>query len=208
VNESVADPDAWSESAAGTVISRLVGRQSPSLVEELADLLIDTVHGGASIGFLAPLDRGAAVAWWRERVEAVPGGGQAVWVARDARRVLGTVGLLFPDKPNSRHRAELVKLMVHREGRGRGLGRALLATAERAAAEAGVTLLHLDTETGSPAERLYDMTGWTRVGQIPDYAADPRGTLRPTSVYYKRVGVGVTARKGSPVTAGAPAPTG
>nr|WP_202500460.1 GNAT family N-acetyltransferase [Streptomyces sp. SID5476] len=164
----------------------------------MADLLVDTVRGGASVGFLAPLDRAAAVAWWRERVEAVRSGGQAVWVARDGARVLGTVGLVFPDRPNSRHRAELVKLMVHRDGRGRGLGRALLATAERAAAEAGVTLLHLDTETGSPAERLYDGTGWTRIGQIPDYAADPHGTLRPTSVYYKRVGADVTPATAAP----------
>ncbi|MGW1672319.1 GNAT family N-acetyltransferase [Streptomyces sp. NPDC002324] len=198
MNETAADPEAPSESASGAVISRLTGRQPPSLVEGLADLLVDTVRGGASVGFLAPLDRAAAVAWWRERVEAVRGGGQAVWVARDGDRVLGTVGLLFPDRPNSRHRAELVKLMVHRDGRGRGLGRALLATAERAAAEAGVTLLHLDTETGSPAERLYDGAGWTRIGQIPDYAADPHGTLRPTSVYYKRVGADVAPATAAP----------
>ncbi|MFD9041408.1 GNAT family N-acetyltransferase [Streptomyces bottropensis] len=198
MNETAAGPEAPSKSASGAVISRLTGRQPPSLVEGLADLLVDTVRGGASVGFLAPLDRAAAVAWWRERVEAVRSGGQAVWVARDGARVLGTVGLVFPDRPNSRHRAELVKLMVHRDGRGRGLGRALLATAERAAAEAGVTLLHLDTETGSPAERLYDGTGWTRIGQIPDYAADPHGTLRPTSVYYKRVGADVTPATAAP----------
>ncbi|MFD9121785.1 GNAT family N-acetyltransferase [Streptomyces bottropensis] len=198
MNETAAGPEAPSKSASGAVISRLTGRQPPSLVEGLADLLVDTVRGGASVGFLAPLDRAAAVAWWRERVEAVRSGGQAVWVARDGARVLGTVGLVFPDRPNSRHRAELVKLMVHRDGRGRGLGRALLAAAERAAAEAGVTLLHLDTETGSPAERLYDGTGWTRIGQIPDYAADPHGTLRPTSVYYKRVGADVTPATAAP----------
>jgi GNAT superfamily N-acetyltransferase len=103
--------------------------------------------------------------------------------------VTGTVSLAFPDKANSRHRAELVKLMVHRAARGRGLGRDLLATAERAAAEAGITLLHLDTETGSPAETLYRSAGWTRVGAIPDYAATPAGDLHPTTIYYKRVGV-------------------
>jgi ribosomal protein S18 acetylase RimI-like enzyme len=156
--------------------------------EELADLLTDTVHGGASVGFLAPLDRAAAVAWWRERAAAVSAGGLAVWVTRAGGRVIGTVSLAFPDKPNSRHRAELVKLMVHRDGRGRGVGRALLSTAERAASAAGVTLLHLDTETDSPAESLYRSAGWTRLGAIPDYAADPTGTLRPTTIFYKQVG--------------------
>ncbi|WP_234342870.1 GNAT family N-acetyltransferase [Streptomyces fulvoviolaceus] len=157
-------------------------------MEELADLLVDTVDSGASIGFLAPLDRAAAVAWWKERAAARR---LAVWAAYDGGRIVGTVSLAFPDKPNSRHRAELVKLMVHRDARGRGLGRRLLATAEEAAAATGITLLHLDTETDSPAEHLYSTAGWTRAGVIPDYAEDPAGVLRPTTLYYKQVGADV-----------------
>ncbi|MFD5256914.1 GNAT family N-acetyltransferase [Streptomyces bobili] len=135
---------------------------------ELAGLLADTVAGGASVGFLAPLDRAQALAWWEGRAAGVAAGHPAVWAALDGDRVTGTVTLAFPDKPNSRHRAELVKLMVHRDARGQGLGRRLLATAEEAAAAAGVTLLHLDTETDSPAEHLYRTAGWTRAGIIPD----------------------------------------
>jgi ribosomal protein S18 acetylase RimI-like enzyme len=172
------------------IVSRLDDRQLAAAAEELADLLVDTVDGGASVGFLAPLDRAEAVAWWEERAGLVGTGRLALWAARDGRRTVGTVSLAFPDKPNSRHRAELVKLMVHREARGRGLGRRLLTTAEEAAARAGVTLLHLDTETDSPAERLYRSAGWTRAGVIPDYAADPAGVLRPTTLYYKHVPVG------------------
>ncbi|MGX9885342.1 N-acetyltransferase family protein [Streptomyces sp. NPDC002276] len=170
---------------------QLSAPQLLAVVEELADLLTDTVHDGASVGFLAPLDRAAAVTWWRERADAVSAGRLAVWAARDVERVVGTVSLAFADKPNSRHRAELVKLMVHRDARGRGLGRGLLTVAEDAAVAAGITLLHLDTETDSTAERLYDSAGWTRVGTIPDYAASPAGVLRPTTLYYKRVGAGV-----------------
>ncbi|MFE0452881.1 GNAT family N-acetyltransferase [Streptomyces sp. NPDC058914] len=159
-------------------------------VEGLADLLVDTVDGGASVGFLAPLDRAAAVAWWKERAGGVAAGQLAVWAAHDGDRVVGTVSLDFPDKPNSRHRAELVKLMVHRDARGQGLGRRLLVTAEEAAAAAGVSLLHLDTETDSPAEHLYHTAGWTRAGVIPDYAANPAGHLRPTTLYYKHLAAG------------------
>ncbi|KOV99182.1 acetyltransferase [Streptomyces sp. NRRL B-1140] len=158
----------------------------------LADLLADTVNGGASVGFLAPLARTQALAWWEERAADVAAGRLAVWAACEGGRVLGTVSLAFPTKTNSRHRAELVKLMVHPGARGRGLGRRLLATAEAAAAAAGVTLLHLDTETGSPAERLYRSEGWTPIGSIPDYAADPGGVLRPTTIYYKRVSAALT----------------
>jgi ribosomal protein S18 acetylase RimI-like enzyme len=158
--------------------------------EELAALLTDTVESGASIGFLAPMDAAEALAWWRERAAAVAAGHLAVWAVRDGGRVLATVSLAFPDKPNSSHRAEVVKLMVHRDARGRGLGRTLLTTAEEAAAAAGITLLHLDTETDSPAEHLYRSAGWTRVGVIPDYAASPGGVLCGTTIYYKRLPAG------------------
>lgn len=176
------------------IVTRLDEAQLRDRVGELADLLVDTVEGGASVGFLSPLDRTAALVWWQERVAAVAAGQLAVWAAREGERTVGTVGLAFPDKPNSRHRAELVKLMVHRDARGRGLGRRLLATAEEAAIEAGVTLLHLDTETDSLAEGLYGSAGWIRAGVIPDFAASPAGVLRPTTLYYKDLGATALTR--------------
>ncbi|MFG3027769.1 GNAT family N-acetyltransferase [Streptomyces sp. NPDC048253] len=171
-------------------VTRLDAPRLRARASELADLLVDAVDDGASLGFLAPLDRTAAEDWWKDRAQGVAAGQLAVWAAWDGERVVGTVGLAFPDKPNSRHRAELVKLMVHRDARGKGLGRTLLTAAEKSAVAAGVTLLHLDTETDSPAEHLYRTSGWTRAGVIPDYAASPAGVLRPTTLYYKQVGVG------------------
>jgi GNAT superfamily N-acetyltransferase len=176
------------------IVTRLDDAQLLDRVDELAGLLVDTVAGGASIGFLAPMDHAAAVAWWKERAASMAAGRLAAWAAYDGHRAVGTVGLAFPDKPNSRHRAELVKLMVHRDARGQGLGRRLLGTAEEAARSAGITLLHLDTETDSPAERLYGSADWTRAGVIPDYAADPGGVLRPTTLYYKRLGATAPTR--------------
>ena len=49
------------------------------------------------------------------------------------------------------------------------------------------TLLVLDTNEGSDAERLYARLGWQRVGSIPDFSIQPRGGLRATVVYYKRL---------------------
>lgn len=170
------------------IVERVDEHGVTALLDGLAWLLTDTVAGGASVGFLAPLGHAEAADWWRGRAAAVAAGRLSLWVAREEGRVAGTVSLALPDRPNSRHRAELVKLMVSREARGRGLGRRLLTTAEEAAAAAGITLLHLDTETGSPAEHLYRSAGWTRAGTIPDYATDPRGEPRPTTLYFKRVG--------------------
>lgn len=152
----------------------------------LAALLCDAVDGGASIGFLAPLEAAEAAAWWRTAAEDAERGVREVWAAYGpGDEVLGAVTLVRDGKANGRHRGEIARLVVHRSARGRGLGARLLATAEAHAAAQGLTLLVLDTETDSPAERLYRAAGWTPAGTVPDFAAAPDGTLRPTTLYYK-----------------------
>ncbi|ARQ68667.1 GNAT family N-acetyltransferase [Streptomyces marincola] len=151
---------------------------------ELGVLLADVVADGASIGFVAPFGAEEAAAWWAARAPAC-GDGLTVWTARVGRLLVGTAGLVRAPQANGRHRAEVVKLMVHPGARGRGVAAALLATAEQAAWESGVKLLLLDTETGSAAEHLYRSAGWTKFGEVPDYAADPAGTLRASSFFHK-----------------------
>ncbi|MEU7026273.1 GNAT family N-acetyltransferase [Streptomyces sp. NPDC046275] len=174
--------DGWCPGAAE--VRRLApGEVRERAAEGLAALLVDAVDDGASIGFLAPLDPAEAAAWWTEAA-----GVREVWAALDPRgRVLGAVTLARDGKANGRHRGEIARLVVHREARGQGIARRLLAAAEAHAAATGLTLLVLDTQTDSPAERLYRATGWTPAGTIPDFAADPSGTLRPTTLYYKRL---------------------
>ncbi|MDV9201960.1 GNAT family N-acetyltransferase, partial [Streptomyces sp. Wh19] len=65
------------------------GHELVTYADELAALLVDTVDGGSSVGFLAPLDREMAADWWRERAGAVDAGRLQVWIARDAERVAG-----------------------------------------------------------------------------------------------------------------------
>lgn len=149
----------------------------------LGALLVDAVDDGASVGFLAPLDPAEAAAWWTGVA-----GDREVWAAFGPDgSVTGAVTLLRTATANGRHRGEIARLLVHRAARGRALGRRLLAAAEARAAATGLTLLVLDTQTDSPAERLYRGAGWTPAGTIPDYAADPAGTLRATTLYYKRL---------------------
>ncbi|KPC78131.1 GNAT family N-acetyltransferase [Streptomyces sp. NRRL S-4] len=172
-------------------MTEIVPVSGPELVtyaDELAALLIESVEGGASVGFLASLDRTSAATWWRERAAAVEAGSQQVWIARDDERVAGTIGLVKAALPNARHRAEVAKLVVRPSARRRGIGRALLTALERSAAAEGLTLLVLDTETGCDAEHLYRSAGWNPCGSVPDYAADPYGTLRATTFYYKALG--------------------
>jgi GNAT superfamily N-acetyltransferase len=95
--------------------------------------------------------------------------------------------VVFASQPNQQHRAEIVKMLVHRSARGRGLGARLLAVAERTAARHGKTLLVLDTESDSAGERLYTRAGWVKLGEIPGYALDPDGHPKTGSFFYKQL---------------------
>ena len=64
-------------------------------VEALADVLIDCVEGGASVGFMLPLTRAHATAFWRRVAKAVASGDRALLIAEDAQGLCGTVQLLF-----------------------------------------------------------------------------------------------------------------
>lgn len=156
-------------------------------IEALAELLIDAIDSDAGVSFLHPLDVERAQGFWRGIAADVAAGDRALVVAEDDLGIVGTVQLVLAQPENQPHRADLSKMLVHRRGRRRGLGAALLAAIEQVARESGRTLLVLDTNTGSDAERLYARLGWQRVGEIPDYSIRPRGGLRATTVFYKRL---------------------
>jgi len=99
--------------------------------------------------------------------------------------IVGTVQVLLNLPENQPHRGDVAKMLVHRRARRLGVGAALLAAAERAALDAGRTLLVLDTVTNTDAYRLYTRQGWQRVGEIPSYALWPDGRPCPTTIFFK-----------------------
>jgi GNAT superfamily N-acetyltransferase len=159
-----------------------------SQIGELANVLIDCVEGGASVSFMHPLTRDRAVAFWHRVAQGVAAGQRALLVAEDERGLCGTVQLIIDVPENQPHRADLVKMLVHRRVRRQGLGAELMKAAEAMARQCGKSLLVLDAVTGGDAARLYERLGWVRVGDIPGYALMPRGELCSTTVFYRELG--------------------
>lgn len=153
----------------------------------LADVLLDCVAAGASVGFMASLTAAQAESLWRRVAADVASGRRALLVAEDSAGVCGTVQLLLDLPDNQPHRADLCKMLVHRRARRQGLGAALMAAAEGLARECGRTLLVLDAVTGGDAARLYERLGWTRVGDVPGFALYPDGRECGTTFFYRRV---------------------
>jgi len=152
--------------------------------QALAALMVDVVEGGASIGFMLPIDAARAEAFWRRVAAGVDGGERVLFVADDGDGIVGTVQLVVEQPENQPHRADVAKMMVAHRARRRGIGAALMKAAEQEAKARAKTLLVLDTASAD-AERLYARLGWQRCGTVPGYALLPQGVPCDTTYFYR-----------------------
>jgi GNAT superfamily N-acetyltransferase len=163
----------------------------PDILNGLAEVTLDVVEDGASVGFMDPFTLDKALKFWDkvklrlERKEIV------LLVAKDRKsdKIIGTVQLIIDLPENQPHRADVAKMQVHRSARRLGIGEALLKSIEKEALNIGRTLLVLDTATGSDAQRLYEKLGWIRVGDIPEYALWPKGELCSSTFFYRKLSI-------------------
>jgi len=166
---------------------RRLERLDETHVVQLADVLINCVEGGASVGFMLPISRDRALAFWRNVAEGVHSRKRVLLVAEDAVGICGTVQLVFDLPDNQPHRADLVKMLVHSRARRRGIAAQLLTAAEAAARDHRKTVLVLDAVTGGDAARLYARMGWTRVGDVPNFALMPDGAPCGTTYFHRQL---------------------
>jgi GNAT superfamily N-acetyltransferase len=159
-----------------------------TLVQALADVLIDCVEGGASVSFMLPLAREKALDFWHGVLQAAARKERVLLVAETpAGRIIGTVQLITALPDNQPHRADVGKMLVHRDARRQGVAAQLMAAVDQAAREEGKTVLVLDTVTGGDAERLYQRAGWLAVGTVPNYALMPDGAYCGTTFFHKQL---------------------
>ena len=161
------------------IIARVEGGAFDAMADDLGALLADVVNAGASVGFLRPqVVHVLTPAHTHMKI---------VLVARVDGRLAGTAQLRLAAMPNQAHRADVAKVLVRPSMRRRELGGTLMSAIESEARQRARTLLVLDTESGSDAEKFYVALGWTRSGVIPRYAQDTDGTMRATTIFYKEL---------------------
>jgi GNAT superfamily N-acetyltransferase len=168
-------------------ITSLAAPIADSALDQLADVLVDCVAGGASVSFMSPFPHDSALGFFRKVAGSVAAGDTALLAARLDGKIVGTVQLGLDTPPNQPHRADIKKMLVHRSARGRGIGAALMAAVEEEAHRRGRWLLVLDTVPGENGHRLYLRAGWTQTGLVPDYALFPDGRLCDTAIMWKRL---------------------
>lgn len=167
-------------------VERLHYAEARRRISELAAVLADCVEGGASVSFMAGFSQADAERFFARVADEAGAGERVLLAALIDGRVMGTAQLILAMPPNQPHRAELSKMLVHRDARGRGLGRALLEAADAQAKAHGKTLITLDTAS-DVAERLYTSAGYRKTGTVPDFALLPDGRLCGTTFMWKRI---------------------
>lgn len=153
----------------------------------LSLLLEDSVNNGASIGFLAPIEKNEVLNYWREVNHKLAQGNSRLWIAIREGKIVGSVQLSLVSKKNGIHRAEVEKLMVLTSARKQGIATLLMNELENFAREKDLRLLVLDTREDDVSELLYSKIGFVRVGVIPSFALSSNGNYDGTAIYYKKL---------------------
>lgn len=153
----------------------------------LSLLLEDSVNNGASIGFLAPIEKNEVLNYWREVNHKLAQGNSRLWIAIREGKIVGSVQLSLVSKKNGIHRAEVEKLMVLTSLRKQGIATLLMNELENFAREKDLRLLVLDTREDDVSELLYSKIGFVRVGVIPSFALSSNGNYDGTAIYYKKL---------------------
>ena len=139
----------------------------PSEAEELAPALarlhLEAHDGGMALGLLAPQDPDALADAYRTLVATL----------NELPRVLVV--------------AEVQRVAVATEVRGKGIVRELMLAVEQESRVLGLTLLWLTTHDGTAAARFYEALGYTRLGVMPNYSRRPDGELAAGAFYFRIV---------------------
>src|SRR6266446_1008997 len=172
------------------MITSLAPEQAEKNIDQLAGLLMDAVESGASVGFLPPLGQEPALPYWREVIAAMRQGRRVLLAAFEddlGNLIQGSVQLDLETRANGNHRAEAMKLFVHRRARRHGLAKALMLELEAVARRMGRTLLVMDTRKGGEAEKMCESLGYVRYGEVPNYARSADGQLNTTVFFYRQL---------------------
>lgn len=100
-----------------------------TVVHSLAELLVASVEGGASVNFILPYTTQEAKAWWIKQRPDIERGSSVLLLAlaEEGKKVAGCVILGLAEQPNQPHRADVKKMLVHPDYRRRYVTYTILA---------------------------------------------------------------------------------
>ena len=153
----------------------------------LSILFRDVVNETGTLGFLPAIADDESLNYWLSLRAELRAGSRILLAAYDGERIIGSGQLALASWPSAQHRAEIHKVFVAKEMRGRGVGGLIVRALQKVARLRGRTLLLLNARNGGPGERLYLELGFTKVGVIPGYAIGLNGARHDSGLFYQEL---------------------
>jgi acetyltransferase len=148
---------------AGVGVCR-VQQVHPGLAPALGALWVAVIRAGGAVGFERESPEADIRATADQVVEDVRAGRELMLAVGEDDALTGVVFLRRGTQATTDHRADLIRLMVHPDQQGNGLGRELVEAAIAEAAAIGLETLLLSARGGTTLPEYYSRLGWTPVG--------------------------------------------
>ncbi|TWF75847.1 acetyltransferase (GNAT) family protein [Pseudonocardia hierapolitana] len=140
----------------------------PQTATSLGTLWTAVTRAGGAVGFAPDAPEADIRAAAEQAIEDVRAGREQLFVLDADGELVGAVFLRRGPKATVRHRADVVRLMVHPDLQGRGWGKALLDAVVAHATAIGLEQLLLSARGGTTLPDFYAKQGWRQVGLFPD----------------------------------------
>jgi GNAT superfamily N-acetyltransferase len=150
----------------------------PQAGTALGTLWTAVTRAGGAVGFAADAPEEDIRATAEEAIADVRAGRTRLFALDADGELAGAVFLRRGAKATVRHRADVVRLMVHPDLQGRGWGKALLDAVVAHATTIGLEQLLLSARGGTSLPEFYLKQGWVQVGLFPDALRIGPGDLR------------------------------
>jgi GNAT superfamily N-acetyltransferase len=156
----------------------LVSEVGPATATSLGTLWTAVTRAGGAVGFAPDAPEADIRAAAEQAIDDVRAGREQMFVLDGEGELVGAVFLRRGPKATVRHRADVVRLMVHPDLQGRGWGKALLDAVVAHATAIGLEQLLLSARGGTSLPEFYAKQGWGQVGLFPDALRIGPGDLR------------------------------
>ena len=133
----------------------------------LLQLWTDVTNAGGAVGLVAPVTPDVVAPLLDALVERVHAGSQTLCLLRVDGEVAGFAVLSTSISPLRRHWATVLRVQVHPDRQGQGLGRVLMAGVHDVARARGLEFLHLTARAGYGLEGFYERLGYEVFGRMP-----------------------------------------
>ncbi len=146
---------------------REVDRVDDALRAAMRACWVDVSNAGGAVGFVPPVTAEDVEPALDHLVRGVHERGDALVVLTVGGGLAGFAGLVTSNHVLKRHWASVLRVQVHPDHQGRGLGRVLMDGVHAAARRRGWEFVHLTVRGGTGTETFYARLGYREVGRIP-----------------------------------------